>query len=722
MYADVVIAKAGQHTYTYRLKDNMDIRVGDIVLVPFGTGRATGVVVKIHADFKGKFKLKEICARMFPEISTGGGRFELAEWMASYYHTNMAKVINLFFPSYILTRSDTECKFLANSDVRLTDRQQKIIDYLKQRKYRWIKQKSLARMFPGVHSDMRYLTEHKLIVCRNRMSARHPLPYEFSYIIPRNFDIKNLSYVQSAFVEKLDRELMQKISNVHLLFAVTGSGKTAIYYWLVKEILQKNKSAILLVPEIALSVQTILYFMGELKNRVYLYHSLLSSEERLWIFQKVASSESCLVIGPRSALFLPVKNLALIIVDEEHDSSYKEQDRMPAYNARDIAVKFGDIYGIPVVLGSATPSLESYYKAKQGLYKEHFISERVSHYSLPDIEIVDMKEEKSHTVFSLRLINEIKRSVTEGKQAILFLNRRGYSPLLQCADCGYIFECPNCSVSLVYHRKEKKLKCHICGYTRDIPDSCPVCNSTNIVYYGYGTERVKKEISKFFPLEDIAVLDRDSVRKKGEKERIYRDFYAGKIKILIGTQMLTKGLDFPGVGVVGILNADSAIGMPDFRAEERTAQLIFQVSGRLRKSGKVIVQTKLPEDTIFKHLLNYNYRGFLEEELKDRKEFHYPPYYNLIALETFSRKRDNAKKLIDKIHKLLLDAKSDLALKGPTQPPYEKVRGYYRWRIIIYYSDNDSDSVQKAVRSVLQHLKPSERKELFVDVDPSSMF
>ena len=723
MLCDVVIPKAGHNVYTYKCND--DVQRGDLVEVPFGKGIARGVVIEIYQEKQLPFEIKNTRKIIFPHFSIKGIRLKLLDFITKYYVSFYSEAVPLFFPPGILERSKIECRYKKNSTVKITGSRKKeeIANFLKERYPRWIKRATLTKLFgSGAGNIVNELKEKGIIECREKLITSKPKPFKpLNYYLTRRKIIK-LTPQQQKVYNAVMQAMKEKRHETFLLYGITGSGKTAIYYKLFEYILDNNLSGIFLVPEIALTVQTLTYFLEKYGERVFVYHSGLRNSEKNWIYETVSNKESFVVIGPRSALFLPYRNISLIVIDEEHDISYKEEERMPRYDAREVAKYMASSLNIPLLLGSGTPDVVSFYKAREEIYNFHLLLERYEEYREPQIEIVDMRKEERGSIFSITLLAEMQRSLNRKKGIILFINRRGYNPVIQCLDCGKIIQCPHCSVPLVVHKKSHTVKCHMCGYTEEIPEICPYCGSFNIQFIGYGTEKTEEEVKRFFPDAKVGILDRDTIQKKGAKEKIYTEFLEGKLQILIGTQMLSVGFDFPNVETVGVLNADIGLGFPDFRAEERVAQTLFQVSGRLRKEGKVIVQTKTPEHPIFTYLKDHNFGAFLLYELDNRKRYKYPPFINLIRVITRSKNTNLGREIIEKIHASLTEKfNSHIEILGPAPPLYYKIRDEYRWHLIIKAPDTLLNSLLGTLLEERIKYKDQRNLKILVDVNPYSV-
>ncbi len=502
-----------------------------------------------------------------------------------------------------------------------------------------------------------------------------------------------------------------------LLFGVTGSGKTMVYLWLAQRVLNEGRSALVLVPEIALTPQLLGQFYGLMGRRVLPYHSRMAPAERLYVWWEVQKGPR-VVVGPRSALFLPFHDLGLIVVDEEHDTSYKNQDA-PRYHARDVAVYRAKLEGVPVVLGSASPSLESVYNALRRRYTLITMKHRVRGYWFPRITVVDLRQEESPGIVSLTLMEHLARTVREGKQAILYLNRRGYAPMLLCRRCGYIPRCPRCDVALTFHREVGVLRCHLCDHQEAVPDTCPRCGAPALKPLRFGTQRVVRQIQATLPRVRVERLDLDRTRRRHELERIYREMKEGRIQILVGTQMVTQGLDFPRVDLVAILDADHDLGFPDFRAEERAFQRFLQVAGRARRGGIVVVQTHSPEAPPLQALASGKTWAFLLQEMERRRHLGYPPYRRLIRVELAGAEPEKPQKLGETWKRLLLEAGHDLEVLGPSPCPRRRVAGLYRYHLLLRFRRPYEG--QEALQRVMEQHPAPRNLRVKVDVDPMDL-
>ncbi len=527
-----------------------------------------------------------------------------------------------------------------------------------------------------------------------------------------------------------DKILLQMMAhNVTLLHGVTSSGKTEIYIHLIFKALQEHKQVLYLLPEIALTVQITNRLRCVFGNKLGIYHSRYNDEERVEIWQKQLSNEPYeVILGARSAVFLPFQRLGLVIIDEEHENSFKQQDPAPRYHARSVAIVLAQMYGAKTLLGTATPSIESYRNAQLGKYGLVTLSQRYKDIQLPTIEVVDIKDLRRRKLmsgpFSPRLIAAVRNALQRGEQAILFQNRRGFAPMIECRTCGWVPHCPNCDVSLTYHKSMNVLTCHYCGYTERVPEQCPNCESKDIKGRGYGTEKIEDEIMEEFPDSRIARMDLDTTRTKNAYERLINDFSAGKTNLLIGTQMVSKGLDFDHVSVVGILDADNMLNYPDFRAYEHAFTMMAQVSGRAGRKGKqglVILQTKNPELPVIQQVVNNSYTAFYKSQLEERTAFHYPPFFHLIYIYIKHRNNDIVESASMELGSRIREIFGNRVL-GPDKPTVARVKTLHIRKIMLKLENGiDYKLAKQYLRSIRDTMMKEKRYgalTIYFDVDP----
>lgn len=509
--------------------------------------------------------------------------------------------------------------------------------------------------------------------------------------------------------------------NPFLLYGVTGSGKTEVYLQSIAAVLEKGKEAIVLVPEIALTPQMVDRFKGRFGSQVAVLHSALSVGEKYDEWRKILRKEVKVVVGARSAIFAPFENLGIIIIDEEHESSYKQEDN-PKYHARDVAVWRGQYHKCPIVLGSATPTLESFARAKKGVYGLLTMEKRMNKQALPTVEIVDMREELrdgNRSMFSKALHEKIADRLEKKEQMVLFLNRRGHSTFVMCRDCGYVVQCPHCDISLTYHKMNHRLKCHYCSHEENMPTECPACNSTYIRFFGTGTQKVEEEITKLFPEARVIRMDVDTTSRKGMHEKLLKAFGEEKADILLGTQMIAKGLDFPKVTLVGVLTADTMLHLPDFRASEKTYQLLTQVSGRAGRHelpGEVVIQTYTPEHYSVELAKNQQYDVFYEHEMQMRQMRQYPPYYYVVLVTVSHPELLKAVQVTEKIvGHLRTHCSRQTMVLGPVASAIPRIKDRYRYQCMIKYKREPN--LKNVLKMVNEHYQAEMQKELQISID-----
>jgi primosomal protein N' (replication factor Y) len=543
-----------------------------------------------------------------------------------------------------------------------------------------------------------------------------------------------LSSQQEKVIGEVSREIDASKFKTFLLHGVTGSGKTQVYIELTKKVLDQKKTALILVPEISLTPQITSRFFNVFGDEVTVLHSRMSAGERYDSWRRIFKEKSSVVIGARSALFAPLKKLGLIVIDEEHDASYKQSDMIPKYNARDAGIMLGSSTNSPVLLGSATPSIESMYNAKTGKYNLLELPERIDNAKLPLISLVDVNRERKiqrmENIFSKTLLNKIEERLKRNEGVIILQNRRGFSTQIYCTDCGEVEICDNCSVPMVYHINKNNIQCHYCGLVKDVPNACTHCGSIALKYFGTGTERVEDELEFYFPSAKMSRIDSDSITKKSALSRLLLSFGAGEIDILVGTQMVSKGLDFPRVTLVGVISAETTLWLPDFRADERTFQLLTQVSGRAGRSktpGEVIIQTQNEKHFALQMVLNNNYKGFYEREIADREKMGFPPFTRIALIETKDQSNEKAKGALTGFYNEIKKYGKWLTISQPTPAIISRLKGQYRYQILIKSSrqtDPGGKILRKAILdSFTEFNRRSRHKDvrLIYDVDPQSI-
>ena len=697
MYAEVLIeynAKSVDKTFTYLIPDSLkdELKVGMKVVVPFATKKINGFVIKIKNEFDCSYELKEIDSIVDKFLCLNEELIELGKYLQSKTLCSKITAYQTMLPSSLKVKDQQHNYSKYLEYVSLSESNDKIEEYIEKHKSskRQIaileelkkEERILKTKFPL--PSLKILLENKLIKIEKEQIYRLNNKKELQEKIKFTKD-------QQSALNSIDLNS----ENTYLLHGVTGSGKTEVYIELIKNVVKLNKTAIMLVPEISLTTQIVNKFYSHFGNDVAIFHSGLSEGEKYDEYLKILKEEVHIVIGTRSAIFTPLKKLGIIIIDEEHSETYK-QDSNPRYHALDMAKFRSHYYHIPLILGSATPSLETMARAKKNVYKYISMPNRVGSSVLPKVEIVDMIPEmkKRNMVLSDSLKEKINNRLLKHEQTILLLNRRGYSTIISCKACGYIYKCPHCDITLTYHKSSNNLRCHYCGYTVFKPDKCPECNEKALADYGLGTEKLEQEINKIFPTARVIRMDADTTKNKGAHEDIINRFKNYEFDILLGTQMISKGLNFPLVTLVGVINADATLNIPDFRSSERTFALLSQVSGRAGRSslpGEVIIQTTNPDNFTLKCVKNHDYETFYNYEMLNRHKLDYPPYYFLTSLKIASKDYELASKEITKVRQYLqkkLD--KDTIILGPTTASIFKINNIYRFQIILKYKNDSS--------------------------------
>ena len=703
-------------TFTYKInKEQLPLlKVGMRVVVPFGKQTLEGFVLKIYEnkDVSLENKLKEIISIVdtYPilneELLTLGkyiSKTTLCSLMTSY-QAMLPKALKAKKKVNMTPKYDTYICInygIYNNDIKFNASQEKILELLKENKK--VKKEVLNKISV---SSVNTLLKKNILLEEKEENYRYNLINE-----------EKIKFNLNEEQQKVYKEIFNFINTneTFLLYGVTGSGKTNVYMKVIEDVIKNNKTAILLVPEISLTPQIIKRFTSYFSN-IAVLHSGLSDGEKYDEWRKINEGKVNIVIGARSAIFAPLKNIGVIIIDEEHSQTYKQENN-PRYNAIDIAKERCKYHNCPLILGSATPSLESFARAKKNVYKLLELKNRYNNNTMPKVEIIDMNKEfkKASGYFSNTLIDQIKETLERKEQVILFLNRRGYSSFLTCSSCGYVEKCPNCDISLTYHKSSNMLRCHYCGYATKRKKLCPKCQE-EFKDYGIGTEKVEEELKSLIKDAKIIRMDVDTTTTKNAHSKIINSFLEEKYNILVGTQMIAKGLDFPNVTLVGVLNADIGLNFPDFRSSETTFSLLNQVlgrSGRGNKEGKVLIQTFNPEHYAIAYTKNHDYLGFYNEEMKIRKILKYPPYYYICSIKIISKDYNLASKSsYDVVNYLKQNIKNEIIL-GPSVCNVFKLNNNYRFQIIIKYKD---------VNNILEYLTNIEhhyfnKKDIKVEID-----
>jgi primosomal protein N' (replication factor Y) len=801
MIARVSLEIALRKEFDYSIPPGLigQVEVGSRVQVPFGPRKIYGCVTAL-AEESARANLKPILKVIGAQTMVTPKVLQLARWIAEYYCCAPETALKSVLPEAVRKKRETDegwkkqlfARALPPTGEfpRLPKRQQQVWNLIEER--REILLTELLELAETTAATVRKLEDRGLVEISSEISERDP--YAREHILPSQPLLLNpaqekalaeitkamggtgvppvaLSVLLKAGTAVSEPSAQKEIRrdaeskpagrlfhpqpSTFLLHGVTGSGKTEIYLQALAHALEQGKGAIVLVPEISLTPQTVERFKarfssGKLQTLVAVLHSHLSTGERHDEWHKIRQGRARIVIGARSAIFAPVEPLGLIIVDEEHEHTYK-QEEAPRYHARDVAIMRGQMEGAVVVLGSATPSLESYYNCKKGKYALLELPERVDNQKMPHVRVVDMRQaaykEKGPPIFSPQLKEAITQRLERGEQTILFLNRRGYSTALQCPKCGYVAQCPNCSLALTYHRIEQKLSCHICGHNEKVPSVCPnpKCKNPAIRYAGTGTQKVEELLGKLFPTARVRRMDADTMKRKDDYRKTLGDFRAGKTDILVGTQMIAKGLHFPNVTLVGIIYADLALHQPDFRAGERTFQLLTQVAGRAGRGdveGEVFVQAFAPFHPAIQYARRHDFTGFYEQEMEFREQLKYPPLSRIALLTLKGRNEDKVKFSAEHLRKVLgsavhspqstagtANAKPDcgpkiadfrdLIIAGPAPAPLLRAEQFYRYQIML--RTRAMSKLSQALAKIIGTLALPDDVTLAVDIDPVNL-
>jgi len=787
-YAEVAVNSPGSRsTFSYAIPPGLNISVGQVVWVPFGSRVIQGIVLRL-SDEPAVEETKEIAGIVadFPLLSPM--QIHLAQWISEHYFAPPFDALALMLPPGFERRAIT-CFQLTDAQIdlsSLTPEQRQTLSIMRgekktslpelekaigKRKARQIADQLLARKLitktlelekarvkPKTLPYIKLITDREEIeVAKARLDksrayrqaellefltgqtqpisiselkkhlnctpatikaleSRHLVSVErlrvrrdpLSHLSLTTSPPPVLTSSQQAAWESIQDVIVKEARQpgkqlVFLLFGVTGSGKTEIYLRALAQVIAAGKRGICLIPEIALTQQTVERFASRFPARVAVLHSGLSPGEQFDEWQWIMEGNCDVVIGPRSALFAPLSNLGLIIIDEEHEWTYKQEDKSPRYHARDVAIKLAQLSDAVVILGSATPDLGSFHKAQQGAYYLIELKERITprtstqrpgYSALPEVSIVDLREELkagNTSLFSRSLLAAMKETLALGEQIILFLNRRGTATFVRCRNCGFVFRCPRCSIALTYHSVEKRLICHRCRYSIPVSPSCPRCCRRNLRLLGIGTQRVEEEMKHFFPEARLLRWDRDVITRRYAHEELLKSFRDHKADVLIGTQMIAKGLDLPQVTLAGVINADTGLNFPDFRSSERTFQLLCQVAGRAGrgvKAGKVIIQTYSPDNYIIEAAAKHDYLGFYFKEIDYRRQYNYPPFSQLVRLVYSHTNEESCRREAERVYRLILDEKAkegviDFSVIGPVPTFVFRVRGKYRWQLFL---------------------------------------
>lgn len=753
-YVDVILPLPLDGTFTYSVPDGMEGKVvpGVRLLVPLGKSKKyIAMATRLHDD-KPAFSCKPVEAVLDNTPSLLPQQMRLWQWIGYYYMAPLGDVFNAAMPGGLKSTEKFKPKMELYVELASTYRSEQALHVALNLVQRALKQaKTLTTFLSLSHWDsldgdtpregIKKVTKEELMNESHCTDAVVKALINRGILVTYKLEIgrlntngeshldliKPLSLAQQDAYNGILMQMMKK--DVVLLHGVTSSGKTEIYIHLIRKAIEEHKQVLYLLPEIALTVQIMERLHRVFGDRLGIYHSKYSDAERVEIWQKQLSDQPYdVILGARSAVFLPFKNLGLVIIDEEHETSFKQQDPAPRYHARSAAIVLAKMYGAKTLLGTATPSMESYYNAQQGKYGLVELKTRYKGIQLPEIQVVDVKDLRRRKMmsgpFSPQLLAAVREALKNGQQAILFQNRRGFAPMVECKVCGWVPKCKNCDVSLTLHKSINLLTCHYCGYTYPVPTECPNCGSTEIMGRGFGTEKIEDQIAEIFPEAKIARMDLDTTRTRNAYERLIADFSEGRTNLLIGTQMVSKGLDFDKVSVVGILNADSMLNYPDFRAYEHAFMMMAQVSGRAGRKGKrglVILQTKNPTLPVIGQVVNNDYEGLYQGILEERRTFHYPPFFHLINVYVKHKYDKVCEQASHELSKTLRSWFGGRVL-GPDKPAVARVKTMNIRKIVIKLENGiDQQKVREYLKFAQQQMGKDPRYgalQIYYDVDP----
>lgn len=724
MYVSVLTqigVKAVDQTFFYHVPKLLEnnIKIGVRVRIPFGNMILDGFVLGISDNSSyDNSKIKDIINVIDEEPVLNKEMLLLGKYMSDNLLASLSSCYQVMLPKALKAEVKSNIKIKYDRYLHRIKSIEEIDRYIDNCKY-----ESQINLLCK-------LKEGDILITKMSSSINTIIKYGFASIIYeecKRYKYDGISNYKRVNLTDKQRLVSDTIissfgkSDTFLLYGVTGSGKTEVYMDVIEKAINNGKSAIMLVPEIGLTPQIVGKFISRFGNVISVLHSKLSDSERYDEYRKITDGEAKIVIGTRSAIFVPFNNIGVIIIDEEHTSSYK-QDNNPRYSAINVAEWRSKYHNCPLVLGSATPSLESFAKAGNHVYKLLSLTERAGGSVLPIVNIVDMKEEvkKGNFILSDMLKNKISEVLSKGEQAIILLNRRGYSSTISCKECGYVYKCPNCDITYTYHKSSNNLKCHYCGYSMVLPNKCSICGSDNLKDYGLGTEKLEETLNSLYKAK-IVRMDVDTTSKKGQHQKIIDDFEEHKYDILIGTQMIAKGLDFPLVTLVGVVSIDSSLTSPDYRASENTFQLLSQVSGRAGRSeskGEVIIQTFNPDHYAITLAKNHDYIDFYKEEMKIRKMLKYSPYYYMVLVSITSKDYELGFKEANKIGSYIRNnISSDSIVLGPTMANMFKVNNIYHYQIIIKYRKDDS--LMKVLKFIIDMQVKNNKIDVSIDFNPS---
>ncbi|HHX33428.1 MAG TPA: primosomal protein N' [Mollicutes bacterium] len=720
MYGEVLVeygVKTLDKTFTYIIPNHLKdkIQIGMKVIVPFGTLNINGFLINIK-DSTEIEELKEIISISNEEFILNEELLKLGKYIKEKTLCTLITAYNTMFPSSLKIKTISSNYNIYDTFLKIKDKE-KVKMYINEHKRAFKKIELLNKL---INNEKVNKKEYNSSLVKELLDLN--LIYEEK--ISKYRINKEKEFEEKVTLTKEQEEVIKKFefnkSKTHLLYGVTGSGKTEVYMHLIEKVIKTNKTAIILVPEISLTTQIVNRFYKRFGNNVAVFHSGLSKGERHDEYKKIYSGDVKIVVGTRSAIFTPMKNIGIIIIDEEHSTSYK-QDNNPRYNAIDIAIKRSEYHNCPLLLGSATPTLEAFARGLKGVYKLLVMTKRATNAPLPKIHIIDMKAEakKSNMIISDALNKLIIEKLNKKEQIMLFLNKRGFDRIINCRSCGFTFKCKNCEISMIYHKTSNNLRCHYCGYTLLKPEVCPECREDALSFYGLGTEKLEEHIKETYKDARVIRMDTDTTTRKDSYEKIITKVENEEVDIIIGTQMISKGLDFPKVTLVGVINADESLNIPDFRSGENTFSLLAQVSGRSGRSdipGEVVIQTFNPDNDTINFVKENNYQKLFNYEMHIRRILKYPPYFYLTSILVTSRDYEKASTEVNKVSNYLNKNIKDTIVLGPTTASMFKINNVYRFQIILKYKD--FNNIKEPLKYIDNIYSLNKDVSLEIDVDP----
>ena len=738
MVAEIIIdskVKTLNRIFDYEIPSDLEINIGSRVFVPFGNKKTPEEGIVIGIKEKSKYKVKKIVS--VEEEKIDKTYIELAKWMSKRYVCNLADSLRLMLPPGT-TKKDVSKRVKTKTInlITLSKEEEEILDDIESKKIKSEKQKDVLEFIinNGTSSidDIELFTDASKAVVSTLIKNGY-LEYQEKTVERNPFIHKVDKKTSDLKLTDEQKETLESIkeSGKYLIYGITGSGKTEIYMQLIERMLKENKSSIMLVPEISLTPQTVDRFLERFgEEKIAVLHSKLSIGERYDQWNKIKENKAKIIIGARSAIFAPAKDLGLIIIDEEHDESY-QSEMSPRYDAKEVAEFLANKLNISLVLGSATPDLKSYYNSLNGNIKLLKLTKRANNSTLPKVYIVDLRQELANgnkSMLSKKLQEEITKNLETNKQAILFLNRRGFSTFVMCRDCGYTVKCKRCNITMTYHKNENKLKCHYCGFEQKVVTECPECHSKNIKYFGAGTQKLEDEVHNLFKDATTIRMDVDTVSKKNSHEEILNKFRNENIDILIGTQMVVKGHHFPNVTLVGVISADMNLNLGDYNANEKTFQTLTQVAGRAGRGeyeGRVIIQTYNPDNYAIEYSKIQDYDKFYNAEIELRKQLKYPPFCDIILIDMSAKNMNELELVAKKLHTYLknrvINEKFGLLLYSPVPSPIDRIKDRYRWRMIIKckYDERVNNLLTDSLEEFLKMKTKTARVN--IEINPNNM-